>query len=244
MRYIYFILMFYCSVSVAQPTLKISGIAWQSLSSDERSVIQQKYVIETVNADSFGTIIDNQGADRSTAGTNAGAVLGEAIASANYIDKSIGNGNYSAKNHLGLMLLGSLLGATLDAKPQSQYQFRYAIRLGNGSVIYQDIFSSEPFRHSVGVCVFVPAINIVPEQHLCTQTAESLRVTHIVPVEQFRMEISQKEMLPLKGVDPMASEIISNSVRTELINCKINNLTPVKASLEKCKLINGVILND
>lgn len=234
---------FCCSAASAQPALKVSEVSWQGLSADDRAVIQQKYLVEAIGAESFGTIIDNQGADRSTPGTNGGAVLGEAIASASYIDKAFGNGNYSAKNHLGVMLLGSLLGAALDSKPQSQYQFRYAIRLGTGSVIYQDTFSSEPFRHPVGVCVFLPAISIAPEQHLCTQTTESLRGAHIQNAQP-ALTSSHPIESPTSTARSTPSDLGSNSGLTKSVHCKVSTLAPVRTSPEKCKIINGVILND
>ena len=244
MRYIFLFLALCCSAAVARPVLKVSEVAWQGLSADDRAVIQEKYLVETVGAESFGTILDNQGADRSTPGTNGGAALGETIASASYIDKAIGNGNYSAKNHLGVMLLGGLLGATLDSKPQPQYQFRYAIRLGTGSVIYQDAFSFEPFRHPVGVCVFLPAISIAPEQHLCTQTTESLRGAHIIQKMQPPVAPSQQRNTSVKIADPIHSEFGTSTGLVESIHCKVSTLAPVKTSPEKCKIINGVILND
>lgn len=244
MRYCFLIAMLYCSGALAQPTLKVSAIAWQGLSADDRATIQQKYVVEAVAADSFGTIVDNQGVDRSTPGTNSGAVLGEAIASASYIDKAFGNGSYSSKNHLGMMLLGGLLGSALDSKPQSQYQFRYAIRLGTGNIIYQDTFSSEPFRHPVGVCIFLPTVSIAPEQHLCTQTVDSLRGAHIVSNLKSSERSSSQGVVPFvpeKSIPP-GSRIGDSS--EEFINCKVGTLAPVKTSPEKCRIVNGVILND
>ena len=244
MRYIFLFVALCYSAAVAQPVLKVSEIAWQGLSADDRAVIQEKYLVEAVGATSFGIILDNQGADRSTPGTNGGAVLGETIASASYIDKAIGNGNYSAKNHLGVMLLGGLLGATLDSKPQSQYQFRYAIRLGTGGVIYQDTFSSEPFRHPVGVCVFLPAINIAPEQHLCTQTTESLRGAHIIQKMKSPAAPAQQRNTLVSIDDSINSELGKSTGLVESIHCKVSTLAPEKTSPEKCKIINGVILND
>lgn len=244
MRYCFLIAMLYCSGVLAQPTLKVSAIAWQGLSAEDRATIQKNYVVEAVAADSFGTILDNQGVDRSTPGTNSGAVLGEAIASASYIDKAFGDGNYSSKNHLGMMLLGGLLGSALDSKPQSQYQFRYAIRLGNGSVIYQDTFSSEPFRHPVGVCIFLPAVNIAPEQHLCTQTTDSLRSAHIISsVKSPAISLSQ-ETASFSPENSLSQGSRISEKSSEFISCKVGSLAPVKTSSEKCKIINGVILND
>lgn len=244
MRYMFLFVALCCSAAIAQPVLKVSEVAWQGLAANDRAVIQQKYLVEVVGGGSFGVILDNQGADRSTPGTNNGAVLGEAIASASYIDKAIGNGNYSAKNHLGIMLLGGLLGSTLDSKPQNQYQFRYAIRLGAGGVIYQDAFSFEPFRHPVGVCVFLPDISIAPDQHLCTQTTESLRRAHVIQTMQSPGAPPQQNNTSVSIADTVQSELGTSTESVESIHCKVGTLAPVKTSPEKCKIINGVILND
>lgn len=88
--------------------------------------------------DTFGTIIDNQGVNESTSGTSGGAILGGAVANAAYIDNAIKGGNYSAKNQLAVGILGAVLGSTLDSKPNAQYHFRYAVRLGNGNIKYFD----------------------------------------------------------------------------------------------------------
>lgn len=244
MRYCFLIAMLYCSGALAQPALKVSAIAWQGLSAEDRATIQKNYVVEAVAADSFGTILDNQGVDRSTPGTNSGAVLGEAIASASYIDKAFGNGNYSSKNHLGVMLLGGLLGSALDSKPQSQYQFRYAIRLGTGSVIYQDTFSSEPFRHPVGVCIFLPAVIIAPEQHLCNQTTDSLRSAHVISSVKIPANSLSPEALSFAPEKSISQSSHGSDSPGEFISCRVGVLAPVKTSSEKCKIINGVILNN
>ena len=171
-------------------------------------------------------------------------MLGEAIASASYIDKAFGNGSYSSKNHLGMMLLGGLLGSALDSKPQSQYQFRYAIRLGTGNIIYQDTFSSEPFRHPVGVCIFLPTVSIAPEQHLCTQTVDSLRGAHIVSNVKSSERSSSQGVVPFVPEKSMPPGSRIGDSSEEFINCKVGALAPVKTSPEKCRIVNGVILND
>lgn len=227
-----------CPSVFAQPSLKVSAIAWQGLSAEEKAGIQQKHVVEVVASESLGTIIDNQGVDRSTPGTNAGAVIGGAVGGAAYVDRAINHGNYSGKTHVATILLGALLGSALDKPPQSSYQFRYAIRLGNGNVIYQDTYSSTPFRHAVGVCVFLPAVELVPEQHLCTQTSASLKSA---------MAIFQMPSVPVMAIED--SHRATNESQTAespaaAVSCKLGTLAPVKTSSEKCKLINGAIIND
>lgn len=230
-----FLLFFAAGFANAQSTLKVSGLAWQGLSLDERESIQRRYVVETLAPESFGTIIDNQAADRSSPGTTAGANLGQAVANAAYIDRAIGSGDYSAKSHLGAMLLGGLLGSALDRPGQSQYQFRYAIRLGSGNVIYQDAFSVDPFRHSVGVCVSVPALTLLPEQHICNQTTDSLRNAHLTAYKELPLPANTQAQTP-KDVSPSAK---SNE---DIVTCKVGTLAPVQTTIDKCKIINGVIV--
>lgn len=233
------------ALAVAQPILKVSSVAWQGLTPDEKSFIQGRYVVESVTSDAFGLIIDNQGVDKSTPGTSGGAVLGEAVGSAAYIDKAFSGGNYSAKNHLGALLLGGLVGSALDSRPQSQYHFRYALKLGNGSIVYQDSYSSEPFRHPVGICVLLPAITIAPEQHLCTQTTETLRGANVPSnVVQTALPIVPTIGATSKTIAPVKAPSAEFDSKSELVSCRLNSLAPVRTTPEKCKLINGVVLND
>lgn len=238
MRIVLIAALLICPVAFAQTPLKVSAAAWQGLSADEKASVQQKYVIEVMAPESFGTILDNQGLDRSTPGSNAGTAVGAAIGSAAYVDRAINHGNYSGKTHVAAMLLGMLVGSTLDQPAQSSYQFRYAIRLGNGNVIYQDTYSSTPFRHAVGVCVFTPAVDLAPEQHLCTQTTESLKNS---------MGILSASSAPVRAASDMPrseheAQMPEGAAIT--ISCKLGTLAPVRTSPEKCKLINGAVVND
>ena len=232
-------LIFLFSDAYSQPALKVAAPAWLGLSEADRFAIQQKYVVESIAGDNFGIIIDAQGANRSTPGSNAGVTFGEAIGSASYIDRSFNHGNYSAKNHLGAMLLGGLIGAALDSKPQSLYQFRYTIKNGNGNIAYQDTYASDPFRHSPGVCVQLPEVTVVPEQHLCSQTTNTLRDAYVSsvskgtgsaqnqPISSTTTESESKERSPM-----------------EIIKCKIGNLAPIDTTSNKCKIVNGVVIDD
>ncbi len=227
-----------CPAAYAQTSLKVSADAWQGLSADEKASVQRKYVVEAMAPESFGTILDNQGLDRSTPGSNAGTAVGAAIGSAAYVDRAINHGNYSGKTHVAALLLGMMVGSALDRPAQPSYQFRYAIRLGNGNVVYQDTFSSTPFRHAVGVCVFLPAVELAPEQHLCTQTTESLKSSMaIVPTPSAPAVVAA-------GTPREENEVQKIQSASTAISCKLGTLAPVKTSPEKCKLINGAIVND
>ena len=59
----------------------------------------------------YGIVIDNQGVNESSAGTNGGALLGSALGNAAYIDRSFRPGNnYSAVTQLGVGIFGAILG--------------------------------------------------------------------------------------------------------------------------------------
>lgn len=225
----------------ASSILTVPEDTWHALETPERAEIQKTYLVETVRSDAFGLIIDNQGVDRSTPGTHAGALLGGAVADATYIDRALGGGNYSAKTHLGVMILGGLIGSTLDRPAESQYQFRYAIKLHDGNVIYQDNYSAEPFRHPSGVCVLLPEVKIAPNQNLCTLTPDLLRATYL---NRATPRASQAIMAtPLPAI-PIAEASASGRTLPSTVNCKLNNLPPVQTTPEKCNSINGRVISD
>lgn len=223
----------------SQNPIRISQVAWNQLSVGEHALIQKKYVVELVEHDAFGVIIDNQGVDESSAGTNGGAYLGGAVANAAYIDNAIKGGNYSAKNQLASGILGALLGSSLDSKPNSQYHYRYAVKLGDGNIKYFDEIKRDPFRHPVGICVSVP--NIAPiDQKLCGQTGESLRSVYLgTPINPV------VNALPILSPGTDAKPQKENSViqhgdsAQTKIQCKLGTLAPVTTSAEKCALIKG-----
>lgn len=152
----------------------LTAPVWEALSIEERTQIETAHEVRLVPPEGYGTIIDVQGADQSTPGTNAGAAIGGAVASAAYIDNSFRGGNYSAGGHLAIGLLGAALGSSMDRAPTSQFQFRYTVKQGDGEIQYFDEVKSTSFRHSVGVCVLLPSLTLVSQQ-VCQQTVESAR---------------------------------------------------------------------
>lgn len=222
---------------LAQQIIKISQPAWIALTPDEREFIQKTYIVDLAEQDTFGTIIDNQGVNESTSGTSSGANLVGAIASAAYIDNTIKGGNYSAKNHLLSGIVGAMAGATLDSKPNTQFHYRYAVKLGNGNIKYFDETKSDPFRHPVGVCISVPNIALI-EQQLCAQTADFLRTTFlnikIAPL------VATSKTKPI-AIRKSAGQIITPDLSTPSlqVNCKLGTLAPVRTSAEKCESIKG-----
>lgn len=159
------------------PTKQIAMLStpvWEALADEERGQIGERFEVRLVAADGFGSIVDVQGADQSTAGTSGGAALGGAVASAAYIDRALGGQGYSATANLAIGLLGAAAGSTLDKAPTSKFQFRYTVKQGDGEIQYFDEVKSTSFRHSIGVCVLVPSLVLVSTQ-LCQQTPTSAR---------------------------------------------------------------------
>lgn len=169
----------------ARPAKRIAMITrpvWGDLSQHERWQIESAYDSRIVESDQYGVIIDVQGADQSTPGSNIGASVGGAVGSAAYFDHALRGGNYSAVNQLAMGVLGAALGSGLDSKPTTQFQFRYTIKLGDGEIKYFDEVKSTSFRHSVGVCVTLPSLTLVSQQ-VCQQTAEAVRTRFLTPAK-------------------------------------------------------------
>jgi outer membrane lipoprotein SlyB len=223
---------------LAQPLIKVSQSAWLALTPTERASIQQKYIVDLAEQDAFGIIIDNQGVNESTLGTNVGANLGGAVANAAYVDNALRGGNYSAVNQLAVGILGAMVGSTLDSRPNAQYHFRYAVKLGNGDIKYFDETKRDPFRHPVGVCVSVPYIALI-EQQLCMQTAAFLRTTYLqMPTTQAIDVVPTAN--PISVENPVMQGVVPDAASApNQVNCKLGTLAPVRTSAEKCALING-----
>ena len=94
-------------------------------------------------------------------------MVGSALGSAAYIDRSFRPGNnYSAVAQVGAGLLGALMGAQLDRRPVSQYHFRYALRRRDGEIVSSDSVQQDAFRHPVGMCLRIADLQPV-SQTLC-----------------------------------------------------------------------------
>ena len=135
--------------------LNIAMHIWERLTPEQQRHIESRYIPYVLPSNSYGVIMDAQSVNESTSGSNAGSQLGAAIGSANYVDNAFkgNNANYSAKSHLGATVVGAIVGSAVDSAPRSQFRTRYTMKLGNGKVEYIEEQKSEPFRHSVGLCV-------------------------------------------------------------------------------------------
>jgi hypothetical protein len=242
------------AVGHAQSLLVVTPTVWAALAQDEKDSIQKRYLVQVPDAESFGVILDTQGVNESTPGTTAGAELGSAVASATYIDKAINNQNYSAKSHLGLAILGGLLGSALDKPAVQQFHYRYAVKFLSGNVKYFDVVSSDPFRHPAGVCVLLPTVTLASEQGLCTQTLAMFRARYLglasAPAPAGAPALFQPQPegtdlpaagQPAQSVPPAAAPLLP---MPELVSCKLGTLAPVRTTAQKCALINGRVVND
>jgi outer membrane lipoprotein SlyB len=164
-------------ISTKNIALIIKSI-WEKLQESERNFISSNFDVKILPLDSFGVITDVQGADQSTPGTNAGAALGGAVASAAYLDRGLRGHHYSAGSALAIGLLGAALGSSMDSGPSSKFQFRYTIKLGDGEIQYFDEIKSTSFRHSIGICVLTPSLTLI-SQTICNQTTESIKDKYI-----------------------------------------------------------------
>jgi len=226
----------------AQQLLRVVQPVWAGLAQHERDAVQQRYLIEVASPESFGIIVDNQGVDESTPGSNAGSNLGMAVGNAAYIDKAFRDGNYSAKGQLGAMLLGGLVGAALDRPQVSRFHYRYTVRMGDGNIQYIDEVSQDPFRHPVGICVNLPVITIASDQQLCAQSLAWFRTTHLgTPIDDVVRIAPIGKVVSSRSASAERVNVVSGSP-ADLVSCKLNSLAPVLTTAEKCKLINGSIV--
>jgi outer membrane lipoprotein SlyB len=111
-----------------------------------------------VAPETIGVIHAVQSINRSTAGTNTGAILGGALGQAAYIDnafKGTGN-NYSAVNQVGAAVLGAAIGSAADQTPQSHFIFNYAIKTLDGQLREVRTSSNQEFTKPIGQCVSFP----------------------------------------------------------------------------------------
>lgn len=246
------------AAAVAQIPIRVSRNVWNALSPMEREMVQRTQLVAVLSPTEFGTIIDNQGVDESKPGTTAGAALGGALAQTTYIDRSIHNGNYSATTQLGLGILGTVLGSTLDRKPTAQYHFRYAVKLDDGQIQYFDELQRSAFRHPVGVCVSVPAVQPI-NQDICALDVNAFKAKYLAalytppasapttpsavvprPAAAATPAVTVIPVMPAVPV-PQDNRPQGEASADILVNCKVGTLAPVRTSTTKCTLIGGSI---
>lgn len=168
------------NLSVAESDLKPRIYAldkhYESLDLVQKEGIDRLYDVKIIKSENVGQIVDRQSEDNSTTGNSAGSALGEAVASAIYIDKSItaSSFDYSAKGHLAAQLAGAALGSSLNKEPVRIYRMRYTIKKLNGDTIYYDENSGSAIGHSIGVCFDIERKVTINESFCKSDSSEYL----------------------------------------------------------------------
>lgn len=211
----------------------ISESLWNSLTAKEKIHVSNALQANLIPTTSMGVIIDAQTLDQSQPGTSAGAQLGAAFGSAAYVDSAFSGNNvdYSAKKHLGVTLLGSLLGASVDKSPVSSFRTRYTIKLQDGNVQQIEEETSNQFRQVVGLCVFLAPFRVANQQ-LCSMTKADLLV-----MAENQQSARQATLLPqtkLEQAAPVAENTIS-------VRCKIGENSGTLLPKSTCGALGGRI---
>ena len=206
---------------------------WNSLTAKEKIQVSNALEVNLVSTASMGVIMDVQTLDQSQAGTNAGSQLGAAFGSAAYVDKSFSgnNADYSAKKHLGVALLGGVLGSAADKAPISSFRTRYTIKLQEGSIQHIEEETPNQFRHSVGLCVFLMPFSIANQQ-LCSMTK-----TDLLAAAESKQSARQAPQLPqakLEQAVPVAEE-------TKSVRCKVGENSATLLPKSTCDVLGGLI---
>ena len=176
------------------PALEVNGHIWSALSDAERTMLTALGEVEVIPAQEVGVITHSQKLDGSSPGSNAGSALGESFATANYIDKSISNGSYSATGRLGAQIIGALLGSALDSGPRSSFTVRYTVRLASGELVTVDkTTSTNNFSLTNGMCVTLPKAEQT-KQALCETTLTAFREVHFKKSEPVMPLQNSKEI--------------------------------------------------
>jgi len=230
--------------------IKVPSHVWSDLAQEERNQATSQYIIDILPSDSIGVIIDVQGLDRSDPSTSGGQQLGAALGSAAYIDKAFsGKSDYSAMSHLGVSILGAIIGSSLDRAPSAKYQYRYSVKTLNNNIEYIDEHTTDPFRKSLGTCVLVPSLSSV-SQDLCSESVDSFRKRYSLldsstPPPQTlsgeQIQASPVNLIPPAITPNLTPEMVINQ-QVDIVRCKFGNNPPVSIDRVTCQSARGEIL--
>lgn len=211
----------------------VSEMLWNSLTAKEKIHVSNALEVDLISIASMGVIIDAQTLDHSQPGTTAGAQLGAAFGSAAYIDRAFSGSSvdYSAKKHLGVSLLGGLLGASADKAPVSSFRTRYTIKLQDGNIQQIEEETPNPFRQAVGLCVLLAPFRVANQQ-LCSMTKAELLVA--AERKQSARQATQLPQTKLEQATPVAEDTIS-------VRCKIGANSATLLPKSTCGSLGGRI---
>jgi outer membrane lipoprotein SlyB len=212
-------------VALASPQFKlsVSSLIWDEFSLDEQSIIVQKFSdITIIPKESIGIIQGVQVVNRSVDGTNSGTVLGSAFAQAAYVDRSIGKGNYSAKNHLGMAIFGGLLGSSLDSPGVRKYILSYSVKTLDGQIRRVEIISNDEIYQPTGQCINLPLMEAI-DSNICTDS-----------------KVSFLKRLSAVGGAPENAKIIGEAASSP-VKCQIQNVGMMMLEKNVCLQMEGII---
>jgi outer membrane lipoprotein SlyB len=205
--------------------LTISQHLWEQFSVADRSTLLSKFPnLELASPDTIGVIQAVQTVNRSTAGTNTGAILGGAFGQAAYVDNALkGNGsNYSAVNHIGSAVLGAAIGSSVDQSPQRSFDFNYAIKTLDGQLREVRTSSSQEFTKPIGQCVSFPDLRPLQAITCSTDKVQLLK----------NLSASSSEQSKAQSKNPNVNSDIK-------VACRINGVGLMTLERSVCREMEG-----
>lgn len=226
--------LFHSGGGIAGDLLNIPQHIWDGLHNEHRSRLSERYLVNVMAGNTYGTILDAQNLNESTAGSSAGTELGSRYMSAAYVDNAFKgsprNWNYSATQHLSAEIIGAAIGSLANQPGQKRYRSRYTIKNGNGGVEYIEEIRSDAFRHSVALCVAIGPIRPI-ELDTCNQTQEQFLAKHAW--------LAKPEIVTLPIITPLASPTSSGG-SSDMVLCKFGMASPIRIDASVCEAAGGV----
>ena len=208
--------------------ISVPQYIWNGLSEAQKKAFSKRYTAIVLDPKSYGTVIDAQGQNESTAATRSGQAIGSALGSAAYFDNSFRSGNYSAVGHVAAGLLGGVIGSATDKAAVPIFRTRYTVRTIQNTVEYVEDVTSSTFRHSVGLCVGLSPFRLL-DLDICGQTRQQFLSKYIsILPKDFSVELA-----PTASDETPVTEVYCKFVTVPI---------PVKLPKSVCESAGGTIL--
>ena len=237
-----------CStIAVSADVLNVPRGIWHILQPNQKALLSDRYVINVLAGNSYGTIIDIQRVDESSRGSNAGAKLGAAYASAAYVDNAFkgrpSSWNYSSTGHLTSQITGALIGSLANQPAVARYRTRYTVKMGNGGIEYLDEIKGDPFTHSHGLCVAIDPIRPI-DSEICNISLEQFQAKYALlgnsPTNEATTLVPKIEPMPQTFEErPKPSMQEPKFGDNKIINCKIGLSSPLILDKTTCEAAGG-----
>lgn len=210
---------------VLKKKVDVTEKVWSQFSVSERAAILARDIeIAIVPSTQVGTVQSAQLVNRSTAGTNSGAVMGSVVAQSMYIDNRLRDrgSNYSATAQVGMGILGAALGSSLDRAPVRRFIINYGIQTLDGELAQVLVESGDEFVAPTGRCVYLPSVEPAPSS-LCNND-----------------KLAFLSRLSVLGqADPNA--IVSEQPTGINVNCRVPAVGLMSLDRSMCSQLNGTI---